>query len=728
MTEEFAQVPLRIIVASLTNPRKTFDPVTLLELSESIKASGVHQPVLLRPLPGERVADTDRAVEYELVAGERRYRASQMAGLVTIPALIRPLTDQQVLEVQIVENLQRDDLTELEEAEGYDRLIQHTGMNVDAVADKIKKSRSYVFARLKLLDLSQECKQAMRDGKIEASHAVLIARIPDSTLQTKALAEATRPIGIHGDQVISVRAFQSWLQANVMLRLDAATFTITDKRLVASAGSCKDCPKRTGANPDLFVDVSSADICTDPVCFHGKADAHRAALIARAAKNGQTFIEGKEARDLIAHQYTSRIDGYCPLSQVRNDVAPEHKGKTMRELLGRDAPGAVLIENPYTKELIEAVPEEEAEAMLLAKGLLKAVEVTESKADLAKSLERLEQHIKTDTFRAVRYDVFEATVQAVRATSAEMAATILCSSHFLRAFLHSKIDIEDEMTLAQALGYSFEQGEDEVDGLTMHIKACSVADLQRAAIIMMIQDDWSPHYNDTTPLMMDALVQVLDVPAKAITKSTTRLVLAEHAQERADLQKRIDTLKATEVPAAPVASKTKLATNPAKRNRKINAEEAQAGIAEAMQANNDAMDAAIEQGQADPMLDEAIALVRMQNKASISLVQRHLKIGYNRAALLMEAMEADGVCTPMDCSGARQVIICPGPGDSFAIGQTVRITTDDNRLGPIARKHGGKTGTITRREDGGGYWDVTFKGRGGGVAMFAEDQMEALQL
>ena len=658
MTDQFAQVPLRIIVASLTNPRKTFGPVTLLELSESIKASGVHQPVLLRPLPGSRVEDTDRAVEYELVAGERRYRASQMAGLGTIPALIRPLTDQQVLEIQIVENLQRDDLTELEEAEGYERLIQHTDMNVDAVADKIKKSRSYVFGRLKLLGLSQECKQAMREGKIDASRALLIARIPDSALQLKALAEATKP-DFRGE-LPSVRAFQAWLQTNVMLRLDQATFTITDKRLVAAAGSCKDCPKRTGANPDLFVDVSSADICTDPVCYHGKADAHRAALIARAAKNGQTFIEGKEARDLIAHQYTNHIDGYCPLSQVRNDVAPEHKGKTMRELLGSDAPGAVLIENPYTKELIEAVPEEEAEAVLLAKGLLQTATPAESKADLAKSLERLEHNIKSETSREVRRKVFDATVQAVRATSDEMAKTTLCSSHFLRAYMHSQIDNVDKDTIAKALGYTFEQGEDEVDALTMHIKACSVADLQRAAIIIMIQEDRAAYYSDINPLMMDALVEVLDVPAKAITKAVTKEVLAGNAEHRANIQVRIKAYKDATEPPAPVANETKPVTNPVKRNRKINAEEAQAGIAEAMQAT------------------------------------------------------APG--TVPNCWT-----------EGFEVGQTVRITSDDNKLGLIARKHGGKTGTITRREDGGGYWDVTFKGRGGGVAMFAEDQMEALQ-
>ena len=104
---EFATIELTLIASSLTNPRKHFNPAKLAELAESIKTSGVHQPILVRPLPGSRVADTDRKVEFELVCGERRLRASQQAGVHTIPAMIRGLTDEQVLEIQIVENLYR---------------------------------------------------------------------------------------------------------------------------------------------------------------------------------------------------------------------------------------------------------------------------------------------------------------------------------------------------------------------------------------------------------------------------------------------------------------------------------------------------------------------------------------------------------------------------------------------------------------------------------------------
>jgi len=173
--DQFQTLALNSITPSLTNPRKAFNADRLAELAESIKASGVHQPILVRPLPGNRVGETGRKVTHEIVAGERRYRASQLAGATTIPALVRDLSDDQVLEIQIVENLQRDDLTQLEEAEGYHQLMHHSALTSDQVAAKIGKSRSYVYARLKLLDLSMECKDAMRAGTIDNSRALLIA-------------------------------------------------------------------------------------------------------------------------------------------------------------------------------------------------------------------------------------------------------------------------------------------------------------------------------------------------------------------------------------------------------------------------------------------------------------------------------------------------------------------------------------------------------------------------
>lgn len=128
----FAQLPMAAIASSLTNPRKTFDQAKLKELATSIRMSGVHQPVLVRPLPAARLQDTYYLRDspkaplptFELVAGERRLRACKLAGVDTIPAMIKAMTDREVLECQLIENLQRDDLAPMEEAEGYQALIE----------------------------------------------------------------------------------------------------------------------------------------------------------------------------------------------------------------------------------------------------------------------------------------------------------------------------------------------------------------------------------------------------------------------------------------------------------------------------------------------------------------------------------------------------------------------------------------------------------------------------
>lgn len=379
---QMRMVEVALIEESTTNPRKHFDQVKLQELADSIAATGVHQPILLRPLPGHRVPDTwgfrrkDAPLPaYELVAGARRLRASKIAKVAEIPAMIRELTDEQALEIQVIENLQREDVTPLEEAEGYEALMQHGHADADAVAAKIGKSRSYVYARLKLLDLTSDCRQALREGKIDASRALRIARIPDAKLQAKALAEASRT-NYRGDPAMGVREFEGWLQQNVMLRLEEAPFPITAINLVEGVGSCKECPKRTGAEPDVFADVNSPDLCTDPACHAAKAQAHSEQLRAAAESQGMRVIDGKEAKGIVS-QYSSQLKGYTRLD-TRHSL-PGRDPASMRELLGDSGPQPVLIEHPQTKELIEAVPTDEAEAVLVQRGVLKT---TQSKIDV----------------------------------------------------------------------------------------------------------------------------------------------------------------------------------------------------------------------------------------------------------------------------------------------------------------------------------------------------------
>jgi ParB/RepB/Spo0J family partition protein len=256
------------IVPSKTNPRKRFDPVPLQELADNIAKHGILMAILCRPLPGS----TDGTLE--IIAGERRWRAAALAGLAEVPIRVVYVDDLDMLELQIIENLQRQDLHELEEAESYEALLLahkgDAGYGVDEIAAKVGKSRAYVYARLKLCALRPKARTAFYDGELTASTALLLARIPVPDLQDKALKEITKG----HDGVMSYRAAADHVQRTYMLRLDQAKFKIADATLLPGAGACTECPKRTGANPDLFSDVGSADVCTDPLCFGNKRVAH----------------------------------------------------------------------------------------------------------------------------------------------------------------------------------------------------------------------------------------------------------------------------------------------------------------------------------------------------------------------------------------------------------------------------------------------------------------------
>src|SRR5882762_10033072 len=177
-------IPLNRIQESKTNPRRTLDEAKLAELAANIRQHGVLQPVLVRPSPNGEDGF------YELVAGARRYRASKLAGRETIPATIRELTDTACLELQLIENLQRADVHELDEARGYAALmqLQPDTYTVETLAEKIGRSEKYVYARLRLLQLIDEAQEAFYPGRLTVAHAFEIARLqPDD--QRRALAE-----------------------------------------------------------------------------------------------------------------------------------------------------------------------------------------------------------------------------------------------------------------------------------------------------------------------------------------------------------------------------------------------------------------------------------------------------------------------------------------------------------------------------------------------------------
>lgn len=263
MESKLTTVPIDEIRESATNPRRHFEEKGLAELTESIKAKGIINPLLLRNVNGH----------YEIVAGARRYRAARAAGLEELPAIVRPLTDEQAMEIGVIENLQRQDVHPLDEAEGYKRLLDTSKYDVPALAGKVGKSVSYIYQRLALNSLIEPAKKALWKDEITAGHALLLARIQPED-QKELLRYATNN---------TVRELQREIEREVMCVLDATAFDKKAPLLLEKAGACTTCPKRTGFNKELFNDITIKDRCMDPGCFHAKIEAHLKRVEADAA-------------------------------------------------------------------------------------------------------------------------------------------------------------------------------------------------------------------------------------------------------------------------------------------------------------------------------------------------------------------------------------------------------------------------------------------------------------
>src|SRR5690625_4337825 len=158
------QVPLEYLHPGKTQPRRHFQEEQLTSLAESVRVQGLLQPILVRPHP-------QKPGEYEIVAGERRWRAAQKAQLHEVPVLVRELSDGQALELALVENVQRQDLDPVEEAEGYHRLMAEFGHSQEQLARAIGKSRPHIANTLRLLNLPEEVKELLRQGELSAGHA-----------------------------------------------------------------------------------------------------------------------------------------------------------------------------------------------------------------------------------------------------------------------------------------------------------------------------------------------------------------------------------------------------------------------------------------------------------------------------------------------------------------------------------------------------------------------------
>jgi ParB family transcriptional regulator, chromosome partitioning protein len=260
----FQYLAIDTIHESTTNPRRTFDQVKLQELADSIRQHGLIQPITVRP----------HNEGFEIVAGARRYRASVLAEQFSIPSRIVELTDAQSLEWALVENSQRVDVHPYEEAQGFQQLLDIPGYDVAALVEKSGKSASHIYARLSLLQLIPEVAEAFTQERITASHANLIARLPQES-QAEAFEQCWRKDWQDTEpHLLPAKHVSAWIQNNLYLSLADAPFDREDPTLNPSTGACVTCPRRSGYNTFLFSDLTDGDQCLDGACYQTKLTAH----------------------------------------------------------------------------------------------------------------------------------------------------------------------------------------------------------------------------------------------------------------------------------------------------------------------------------------------------------------------------------------------------------------------------------------------------------------------
>jgi len=383
-------LPLAAIRRSPTNPRKRFPEADHTEMTASVRKHGVLQPLLVRPWP-------DEPGLFELVAGERRHRAAEAAPLDEVPVLVRDLTDDEVLHIQIIENLQRKDVHPLEEADGY-KVLADRGHTLEQIAEEVSQTRSYVAQRLKLCSLNASSRKLFFDDLLNAKTALIIARLPIE-LQDKAAKEITakRWTG----EPMSIREVSEHVQEHYMLRLDQAPFKTSDAELVAGAGACGPCPKRTGNQVDLFGDVKSKETCTDPACYEKKRVAAAAQKRSEAEATGRTVIAGKQAKQVKPSQYGDLSGGYVDLDKRCYD---DPKMRTYRQILGAKAvKSAALLEDPHDGKLVDVMQKSDLKKALADKGIQASSTGTASSSQSAENAKKkAADAYRGELFRQVR--------------------------------------------------------------------------------------------------------------------------------------------------------------------------------------------------------------------------------------------------------------------------------------------------------------------------------------
>jgi len=341
-TPHVESIPVDLIGASPTNPRKHFPGDYIAELADSMKQHGLLQPIVVREhcLLESSTKKKQTAYRYEIIAGECRFRAAQELGWKSIPAIVRDCDDKTVREFQLIENICRRDIDELEFAEGLQGLLD-LGLTIDDLALTTGKSRTHVYGSLKLLKLPEgEAREAVRAGRLPRNHALLVARLPDEAWRASLTDQILRPrsyhYGKHGQRAVEILSFRdakAIVEKDYMVELKGAPFDRKSLTVVPEAGSCEACPKRTGNDPEAYPD-SRADVCTDPACYRRKKAAAARLLATTLNEKGVAKVPKAEAKKLLSpYRWNKREENYVLTTDKCEDDAGR---RTYASLVGKE--------------------------------------------------------------------------------------------------------------------------------------------------------------------------------------------------------------------------------------------------------------------------------------------------------------------------------------------------------------------------------------------------------
>lgn len=348
MTSELPIVPLSALHSSKLNPRQHFDQAHIEALAASLRKDGLLENLIVRPrwcagtktakqlaeARAQHEAGTLPVTGHEIVSGECRFRAAKLAGLDGLRCLVRELTDPELEQINLTEQLHRNELTPMEEANSFARLLGYRGDDgqplhtAESLAATLNVSDRVIYARLQLRKLPKAAAKAVESGELSMSVAVMLARIPDGAMREEATAEVLK--GGLLSEPMTKRQAEQWIAEHCMRELKGAPFDQGDAELVkhrpefAPHTSCEACAFRTGNNREKFGDVKRGDICTRPACYQAKVDAAWARRAAGAKDEGWAVMtEAESAREFPAHQPTGQLAFQSPYAKL-DDVPQPH--------------------------------------------------------------------------------------------------------------------------------------------------------------------------------------------------------------------------------------------------------------------------------------------------------------------------------------------------------------------------------------------------------------------